>query len=82
MKQQISLQEANQNLSHYIKAVEQGTEIVITRRGKPVVRMVSIEKKQKLDADQLAALKRTRARMKRGYSLGGKPPSREELHER
>ncbi len=82
MEQRVSLREANQHLSRYVKAVEQGTEILITRRGKPVARLTSIAKERQLSPEQLAALERTLARMKRGYSLGGEPPARDALHER
>lgn len=82
MEQRISLREANQHLSHYIKAVEQGEEIIITRRGTPIARLVPVAKKRQLSPEQVAALKRTLTRMKRGYSLGGTIPSRDELHER
>ncbi|TXF08811.1 type II toxin-antitoxin system Phd/YefM family antitoxin, partial [Pelomicrobium methylotrophicum] len=40
MAQRISLREANQRLSQYIAAVERGEEIIITRRGKPVAKLV------------------------------------------
>ncbi len=33
-KQQVSLQEANQHLSRYVAAVEQGGAVLITRRGR------------------------------------------------
>ncbi len=82
MEQRVSLREANQHLSRYVKAVEQGTEILITRRGKPVARLTPIAKERQLSPEQVAALERTLARMKRGYSLGGEPPARDELHER
>ncbi len=82
MEQQISLREANQHLSRYVKAVEQGAEILITHRGTPVARLVPVAKERKLSSEQLAAFKRTVARMKRGYSLGGKLPARGNLHER
>ncbi len=82
MEQRISLREANQHLSRYIKAVEQGMEILITRRGKPVARLAPIAKERKLSSEQVAAFERTLARMGRGYSLGGESPSRDDLHER
>jgi hypothetical protein len=37
---------------------------------------------RQLSPEQLAALERTRQRMKEGYDLGGRMPSRDELHER
>jgi len=82
MEQQISLREANQHLSRYVKAVEKGETILITHRGTPVARLVPVEKERTLSTEQQAAFKRTVARMNRGYSLGGERPSREKLHER
>ena len=82
MQHQISLREANQHLSRYVKSVERGEELVITRRGKPVARLVPVDAERQLSPEQLAALERTRQRMKQGYDLGGRMPSRDELHER
>ena len=82
MRHQISLREANQHLSRYIKRVEQGEDLVITRRGKPVARIVPVAAKPELGPEQLEALARTRDRMRPGRDLGGRMPSRESLHER
>ncbi len=82
MQHQISLREANQHLSRYIKTVERGEELVITRRGVPVARLVPVTADRQLSPEQEAALERTRQRMRRGYDLGGRMPSRDELHER
>jgi prevent-host-death family protein len=82
MQRQVSLREANQHLSQYIKTVEEGHDLVITRRGKPVARLVPVTKERRLSPEQVAALERTRERMRRGYDLGGQMPSRDELHER
>lgn len=82
MQYQISLREANQHLSRYIRDVEQGQELVITRRGKPVARLVPVATERELSQEQLAALERTRQRMQHGYDLGGRMPPRDELHER
>ena len=79
---QISLREANQHLSRYIKSVEQGEEWIITRRGKPVAKLVPIVADRQLSQQQLAALERSRKRLRRGYDLGERMPPREELHER
>ncbi len=81
MQHQISLREANQHLSRYIKSVERGEELVITRRGKPVARLVPVSAERQLSPEQQAALERTRKRMRRGWDLGGRMPSRDELHE-
>ena len=82
MQHQISLREANQHLSRYIRSVEQGEELVITRRGKPVARLVPVSSERRLSPEQQAALERTRERMRRGWDLGGRLPSRDEIHER
>lgn len=42
--QQISLREANQHLAHYIAIVEKGDEVIITRRGEPVARLLPTQK--------------------------------------
>jgi prevent-host-death family protein len=42
MKQQITLREANQHLSRYIEAATHGDEVVITKRGKPVAKLIPI----------------------------------------
>jgi len=58
MIHQIGIREANQHLSRYIAAVERGEEVIITRRGRPVARLLPIAKKRQLSAEQKAALRR------------------------
>lgn len=82
MTQQISMREANQHLSRYVQWVEEGQEVVLTRRGKPVARLVPVEREKSLTKEQVAALERTRQRMKAGHDLGGVFPARDELHAR
>lgn len=82
MEHQASLRQINQELARYIKSVEQGDEVVITRRGKPIARLVPIAAERRLSPEQSAALARSLERMRRGYSLGGQMPARDELHER
>ncbi|MBF0155256.1 MAG: type II toxin-antitoxin system prevent-host-death family antitoxin [Magnetococcales bacterium] len=82
MEQRISLREANQHFSRYIKAVEAGEEIIITRRGAPIARLMPLPGERVLSEEQQLARERTRVRMQQGYALGGKPVSRDELHER
>jgi prevent-host-death family protein len=78
----VSIRDANQHLSRYLERVEQGAEIIITRRGKPIARMMPVEGRPRLSDAQRAARERLRQRMKRGYSLGGERVDRETLHER
>ncbi|MEA3018028.1 MAG: hypothetical protein QOI38_2750 [Sphingomonadales bacterium] len=57
----VNLSDAKARLSELVERAEGGEEVTISRRGKPVVRIVAIEKPRKpLDLDALRAL---RARM-------------------
>lgn len=80
--QEISLREINQHFSRYMQAVEKGEEIVITRRGKPIAKLVAISASKKLTKEQKSARIRVRKRMMQGYPLGGEHLDREELHDR
>ncbi len=82
MKQLISIREANQYLSRYIDAVQDGDEVIITRRGLPVAKLTAYAKSLELNDTQKAARKRSLARMSKGYSMGGQSPMRETLYER
>ncbi len=82
MTQYASLREVNQNLSHYVRIVEKGEEVIITRRGHPVAKLAAIEATKQLSEEQCMARERTRQRMKRGYSLGGGRFDRDASHER
>ncbi len=80
--QQVSLREANQHLSHYIDEVEQGAEIIITRRGQPVARLLPIAKKRKLTHTQQKTWDNLLKKLRKGYSLGGGKFNRDRAHER
>jgi prevent-host-death family protein len=82
MQEIVSIRDANQHLSRYLERVEQGAEIIITRRGKPIARVLPIKSRPHLSDAQRAARERLRERMNRGYSLGGDRVDRETLHER
>ncbi|HLF66828.1 MAG TPA: type II toxin-antitoxin system prevent-host-death family antitoxin [Gammaproteobacteria bacterium] len=77
----IGLREVNQHLSHYIEMAEKGEEIIVTRRGEPIVRLCPIEQKKQLNEGQQAAWQRTLARTEKGFNLGGKGVKRDELYE-
>jgi prevent-host-death family protein len=77
----IAAREANQGFSKLLAEVAKGQEVVITRRGKPVARLVPVAdyaaaRKRK------AAIKRLLARLERGVPLGGLRATRDEMHER
>lgn len=57
MKQQITLREANQHLSRYIEAATHGHEVVITKRGKPVAKLVPFTAEQTVTAERQSAWK-------------------------
>ena len=83
MQEIVSIRDANQHLSQYLERVEQGAEIVITRRGKPIARVLPIiEAKPLLTDAQCAARARLWERMNLGYALGGTRSDRDSLHER
>jgi prevent-host-death family protein len=84
MQEIISIREANQHLSRYLERVEQGAELVITRRGKLIARVLPITEAKPLLTDdaQRAARERLREHMSRGYALGGARSDRDSLHER
>jgi prevent-host-death family protein len=78
VKQQISLREALQHLSRYVDAVQRGNEVVITRRGRPVARLVTYSDRHKLSPEQKLAWERLKASAR---ALGIKKWRREELYE-
>jgi prevent-host-death family protein len=78
MKQQISLREANQHLSKYIEAVERGDEIIITKRGKPVAKLVGADMPAELNPEQEEALE---ALFGLGMKTEGRTYRREEIYE-
>ena len=82
MQRQIPIREVNQHLSRYIEIAERGEEIIITRRGRPVARLLAVETGHELNDEQKQALARSLARMRKGYDLGGRPLNRDEMHER
>lgn len=82
MSLQVGLREANQHLPDYIKLVEKGEEILITRHGKPVAKLIGVHQKKSLSQTQKVALKRTIARMRAGFKYDEKTFNREDLYDR
>jgi prevent-host-death family protein len=78
----ISLMTANQEFSKLIKQVEQGEGFLITRRGKPIARLVPHAADKASDPEWAAAYRRMKARLRKGASLGGLRVSRDELYDR
>ena len=82
MSKVIGLREANQAFSRCIREVEAVEEYVITRKGRPVARIVPVRQKRVLTPEHQAALARTKARMKKGWDIGAGPLDRDAVHER
>lgn len=82
MTKTVTLRDANQNFSEYVRQVEAGEEIVITRRGEPVVKMSRVSGKRILTPEQQAALERTRKRLEKGWPLGIGKIDRDSLYDR
>ena len=77
----VSAREANQHFSRLLKAAAEGEDVVITRRGKPVAKLVPVASAN-MDAKRRAAIKRLMKMLRKGVNLGGRPFTRDEMHER
>lgn len=62
--ERIGIYDARSRLSELVERVEAGEEVILTRRGHPVVRMIRAGDKTRADA-RAAAVKRIRALRKR-----------------
>lgn len=82
MSKTVTLRDANQNFAKYVRQVEAGEEIVITRRGQPVVKLSPVSGKRVLTPEQEAALERTRKRLEKGWPLGIGKIDRDSLYDR
>lgn len=78
----VSLMTANQAFSKLVKEVEQGEEFLITRRGRPVAKLLPHSGDESGDTAWSAAYERMMARLEEGASLGGLRVDRQELYER
>ena len=78
----VPLMTANQEFSKLVREVEQGESVVITRRGRPIARLVPHRADKTADPEWAAAYRRMMAQMKEGAPLGGLKIVREELYDR
>ena len=76
----VSARDANQHFSRLLADVEAGEEVVITRRGRPVARLVRDTGMSPEDKEK--ALQELRKIMERGVRFEGPPMTRDEMHER
>lgn len=76
-----TLREANQRFARLIRAVEEGTEFVATRRGAPVARIAPLHAAEDgLAQEKRRALEETFALARKGYTLGGGKVTRAEIY--
>jgi prevent-host-death family protein len=83
MRYTIGLREANHHLAKHIKAVEEGHEVIITRRGRPIARLTAeVGDDLARDPEWQAAYERMVRLMAEGLPLGGIRVKRDEIYER
>jgi prevent-host-death family protein len=83
MSQTVSLREANQRFARILRAVEQGREFVVTRRGRPIARIIpAMRGDAGLTPEQQRALEHLKSIAAKGYRTDDTPFDRAALHER
>jgi prevent-host-death family protein len=83
MRYTIGLREADRHLAKHIRAVEEGHEVVITRRGQPVVRLTPLGAGKIRNAEWLAAYRRMLQLMADAPRTGGELHwTRDEIYDR
>ena len=78
----VSLMTANQEFSRLIREVERGEGVLITRRGRPIAKLVPHGADKTADPVWAAAYRRMMAKLEEGASLGGLKIRRDELYDR
>ena len=78
----VSLMTANQEFAKLIKEVGHGEGFVITRRGRPVARLLPHVADKMADPKWAAAYQRMMDALEEGVSLGGLRVDREDLYDR
>jgi prevent-host-death family protein len=83
MQKSVTAREANQQFSRILRDVEAGAEVLVTRRGQPVARIVPAQPpgERRLTPEQEAAHARSMARLRKGWHLGGSKFNRDELYD-
>lgn len=76
----VGAREANQQFSRLLREAEGGKEILITRNGEPVARLVPARTMRNSQARKKALAEMIRL-MNKGLDLGGRGFSRDEFHE-
>ena len=79
----VGAREANQRFSHFLRQAEEGNEVIITRNGKEVARLVSKPKPLE-DRDRLRLIAKVMKATLKGLPIkqGSRRFTRDEMHER
>ena len=78
----VSLMTANREFTRLIRDVEQGESVLITRRGRPIARLVPHSADKTADPQGAAAYERMMAQLEEGASLDRLRILREDLYGR
>jgi prevent-host-death family protein len=82
----VGAREANRSFSKILKEAENGKSITITRNGKPVARLVPAPVLAGVESmseeERKKAHKELMDLLEKGFDLGGKGFTRDEMHER
>jgi len=81
MARLFSAREANQHFSEILGRATDGETVIITRRGKPVAKLVRYTPEAEAIGN-LSAWQRLSAKLEAGLSLGGEVFDRDSLYER
>ena len=71
MRQQVSIAEARNNLSKLVRAAEQGEPIELTRRGQPVVVLVSADTFRRLTEQPRTGFAQSVRELRARYEIDG-----------
>ena len=82
MESRIPVREVNQNFSKYLKNVEKGARIIVTKYGHPVAQILPFKAKRTLTKEQMVARKKILRSMKKGFHLGIAKFRREDVYDR
>lgn len=77
----VGAREANQQFSRLLREAENGKEILITRNGEPVARLVPARTAARTPKARQRALDEMIRLMEKGMDLGGRRFTREEMHD-
>lgn len=79
MAMSVGMHEAKTNLSRLVNAAQSGEEVILTRRGEPVVKLEPVRDPKRRGMDAFLAMTES---IHAGSGPGGRSWTRDELYER